>query len=255
MIFDTIPTKDVVDVISKSNTKKDVLVSLNIKPDGYNYKLLDNYCRLHTIDLTPLNIRRYAIQTQKAIKKIRIADTNVFCENSNYCYGRNLARRMVSCGHKYKCDKCGNCGEWMNSPITLHVDHINGVHNDNRHENLRFLCPNCHQQTPTWGNKNRSNVSKNTRCLICKSPLIGSSRKYCSRACVGVATGQRQEGKQKLMTRKVKRPELTILMQEIKDSNWCAIAKKYGVSDNTLRKWFKSAGINPNIIKPKSRHK
>lgn len=47
----------------------------------------------------------------------------------------------------------------MNKPITLHLDHINGVHNDNRFENLRFLCPNCHQQTDTWGNK-KTNMSE-----------------------------------------------------------------------------------------------
>lgn len=53
-----------------------------------------------------------------------------------------------------KCSKCPITNLWQGTPITLHVDHINGDHHDNRIENLRFLCPNCHSQTATFGNKN-----------------------------------------------------------------------------------------------------
>lgn len=53
---------------------------------------------------------------------------------------------------EYKCDICGNTGLWLGKKITLHLDHINGISNDHRMINLRFLCPNCHQQTSTWGN-------------------------------------------------------------------------------------------------------
>jgi endogenous inhibitor of DNA gyrase (YacG/DUF329 family) len=57
---------------------------------------------------------------------------------------------------EYKCDKCGNDGEWMNETLTLHLDHINGNRRDQRLSNLRFLCPNCHSQTETYcGKKNR----------------------------------------------------------------------------------------------------
>ena len=55
----------------------------------------------------------------------------------------------------YKCDKCGNQGEWLGKKLTLQIDHINGNHFDNRLENLRFLCPNCHAQTPTYAGKNK----------------------------------------------------------------------------------------------------
>ena len=54
----------------------------------------------------------------------------------------------------YECTCCGNKGEWLGKKLRLQVDHINGKHSDNRLENLRFLCPNCHSQTDTFAGKN-----------------------------------------------------------------------------------------------------
>lgn len=48
------------------------------------------------------------------------------------------------------CVECGITDSWNDKPIVLHLDHINGVNNDHRLENLRLLCPNCHSQTDTW---------------------------------------------------------------------------------------------------------
>lgn len=53
------------------------------------------------------------------------------------------------------CSECGLSETWNGKPIILHLDHINGVSNDHRLENLRLLCPNCHSQTDTWCGKNK----------------------------------------------------------------------------------------------------
>jgi 5-methylcytosine-specific restriction endonuclease McrA len=54
-------------------------------------------------------------------------------------------------------NKCSECGikEWLGEPLTVQIDHINGVNHDYRLENLRMLCPNCHSQTETHGTRNR----------------------------------------------------------------------------------------------------
>jgi 5-methylcytosine-specific restriction endonuclease McrA len=55
---------------------------------------------------------------------------------------------------EYQCQKCGNAGNWCGEKLTLHLDHKNGLLEDNRFENLEYLCPNCHSQCPTFGAKN-----------------------------------------------------------------------------------------------------
>ena len=53
------------------------------------------------------------------------------------------------------CACCGNAGRWQGQPLTLQLDHVNGRYNDNRLENLRWLCPNCHSQTETFAGRGK----------------------------------------------------------------------------------------------------
>lgn len=83
-----------------------------------------------------------------------LSDEDIFIENSTY--GRcSLKRRIITDKIiPYICSECNNPGEYNGKPLSLHLDHANGINNDNRVENLRFLCPNCHSQTETYAGKN-----------------------------------------------------------------------------------------------------
>ena len=80
----------------------------------------------------------------------------ILVENSSYTNNSRMKKRIINEGIiEYRCVSCGNNGEWLGKKLVLQLDHVNGINNDNRIENLRFLCPNCHSQTKTYAGKNQ----------------------------------------------------------------------------------------------------
>jgi hypothetical protein len=80
--------------------------------------------------------------------------SEILVERSTYTDRMRLKRRLVAAGLvPYACADCG-ISEWQDRPLVLQLDHLNGVGDDNRLENLRLLCPNCHSQTSTYCGRN-----------------------------------------------------------------------------------------------------
>jgi 5-methylcytosine-specific restriction endonuclease McrA len=69
--------------------------------------------------------------------------------NRSHLKGRLIKAQLL----ENRCEACG-LESWLGRPLNMHLDHANGVRNDNRLENLRMLCPNCHSQTPTYSGRN-----------------------------------------------------------------------------------------------------
>lgn len=132
--------------VNQSKCKSDVLRYLGIPIKSGNFQTLDRYLKSYNIDSSGLT---YDFKRgNKWVKKY--SDEQIFCEHSTY--GKPHLKKKIINENKlpYSCQECGLGPEWNNKQLVLQLDHINGINDDNRLENLRFLCPNCHSQTETY---------------------------------------------------------------------------------------------------------
>ena len=152
-------------ILSDYELKKMLTESISIREVlgkiGYNlngsggYSQLKNECKRRNIDIP--NYTYYG--DSDGIQKRR-DDKDIFCENSSFSR-QHLKERIIKNNLIiYKCEKCENEGEWKGEKLSLQLEHKNGVNDDNRLENLGFLCPNCHSQTDTFSGKS-CNKNKN----------------------------------------------------------------------------------------------
>jgi hypothetical protein len=131
----------------------------------------------------------------------------------------------------YSCEIC-KLSEWMDNPISLQLDHMNGVKKDNRLENLRWLCPNCHSQTNTFCGRNikKKKVVKPKSLFTPKN----KSKEWIENISIS--------------NRKVNRPskeEMEILVEKMSMEK---IGDKFGVSGNSARKWCRRYGIQTKPV-------
>jgi hypothetical protein len=161
----------------------------------------------------------------------------VLVPGSNYNRTK-LKERLYGTGLKARrCEICGQGEEWNGSRMSLILDHVNGVADDNRFENLRIVCPNCAATLDTHcGRKNRRSARACERCGVTFMPRAGKQR-YCSSYC-GTRHSIRRR-RPKPARRKVERPSYEQLMADVESMSFVAVGRKYGVSDNAVRKWIR----------------
>lgn len=120
---------------------------------GSSFKILKRRIQELSIDASHItNVKPHERLIKHQNKPISLTD--ILTKNTR-CQSSRLKIRLVKCGLlKDQCEMCGLLPIWNGMPITLQLDHRNGDHEDNRIENLRVICPNCHTQTSNYGSKN-----------------------------------------------------------------------------------------------------
>lgn len=131
----------------------------------------------------------------------------------------------------YVCAVCCMPPVWNGQSLTLRLDHINGDPTDNRLANLRFVCPNCDSQLPTFAGRNRK--TKN-RCLVCNSKITPG----CTR-CAACSNRDRPT--------KISWPPDMDLLAEVERTGYRATANRLGVSDKAVRKRLSKRLRAPNF--------
>lgn len=138
--------------VNESYCIAQVCKNLGITATASNYRTYYKYIKKYD-DIDTSHFTAKQQQTRGLKRTRRLSNEEVFVKNSTYPQAP-LRKRVIKQGLvKYSCSCCPIETEYNGMSITLQLDHINGDNTDNRIENLRFLCPNCHSQTDTYMNK------------------------------------------------------------------------------------------------------
>lgn len=219
-------------IINTSVSLSDVLTKLGLSNNGSgSYFMLNKYIKIFNIDIAFMEINKKHRAYNKDPKK-KLSHKELFIANSTI--SRSTIRRRILSENllPYKCNECGIPPIWRGNPLSLHLEHINGVNNDHRLENLCFLCPQCHSQTKTYAGRNNTKEFKKQVKHICDK--CGKPKSHGAILCKDCADEKAQY---------VPRPTKETLWEEIQTTPFTTLGKQYDVSDNAIRKWCKTYGL------------
>ncbi|HRN96375.1 MAG TPA: HNH endonuclease [Candidatus Levybacteria bacterium] len=146
--------QDLRKAIDTSTSIRQVLKKLRLREAGGNYVQITKYISIYKIDISHFMGKGWS-KGMTGIGKPLISLENILIQHSTY-QSFKLKKRLFSAGLKKRnCEECGWSKMAEDGRIPLELDHINGNRYDNRIENLRILCPNCHSLKPTHRGLNR----------------------------------------------------------------------------------------------------
>jgi hypothetical protein len=223
--------------VAESISFSEALRKLGMRPAGGNHATLKKYVEIWNIPtdhFDPARVRRAALAQRKItpLEEILVRD-------STYSRG-SLKRRLYAAGIKErKCELCRQGEVWQGQRMALILDHINGVATDNRISNLRIVCPNCAATLTTHCGRNLLLIDDRV-CEECGNAYRPNrvEQRYCSKDC-GIHHERPHKRVPRPESRKVPRPTYEQLKADLAEMSWLAVGRKYGVSDNAVRKWVR----------------
>jgi len=226
-----------------------LLKALGLKVAGGNY---DNMRR---------NLQRLGVDTSHWTGQAWNKDKQLK-DWSDYTRARQVKKNLFNIKDQ-KCEVCG-LSEWRGQKITLELHHIDGDRTNNTLENFQILCPNCHSITDNYRNKGNGEVQR--YCIDCNIEISKTAKRCCG--CAGIYR-ESKKGRIPLcpvknyckvcnveISRRATRCEICCkqnqeriiwpsteeLKKMVEESSYLAVAKKLGVSDNSVRKRIQRHG-------------
>lgn len=211
---------------NESNSYVGLLRKFGLDNKGGNHKTLKK--RLKEEGLSEDRLRTFVNRPKNRIENELMFTTDSVVHR--HAVKKRIIREKLI---EYKCKNCGLEPFWQNKKLVLILDHINGINNDHRIENLRFLCPNCNSQTSTFAGKNQFHNKKRNFCECGKHiAIVSKNCKKCYNKYHRIGIRE-----------KIKWPTKEELEQILKITPCSVLAKKLGVSDNAIGRRCKILGI------------
>lgn len=187
----------------------DVCRELCISVRGRNFDTIKKWIKEHNLDTSHFKSKSELVKERSFVKKY-VQDADVFKVGT---VKQATLKKHLRNHVPYVCSICRLEPTWNFKELVLHLDHIDGNSQNNQLSNLRFLCPNCHSQTPTYSGKKKKTTDPNWR----RGP--------------------------KLARRKVVWPTKDELEKLFKEHSVVSISRMFGVSDTAVRKWAKTYNL------------
>lgn len=231
------PVNDFKSLVQNSSSFREILRHFGLDMHGGNYATLHSRLKVEGINDSHL-YKGAAASRRKGLngavnRKKRPLD-QILVEHSTYARS-HVRRRLIESGLlETRCAICGQEPFWNGRPLTLSLDHINGIPDDNRLQNLRLLCPNCHSQTPNYVGRGQVRPRLHQvvyYCKQCGASVPGKSKSGLCRRCYD------------MNRRKVERPTTEFLIARIKEVGYRRTGREFGVSDNAIRKWIHGESV------------
>ncbi|MFE0727760.1 HNH endonuclease signature motif containing protein [Streptomyces antibioticus] len=146
----SIPEEELRALVPTATSYADVMRGLGMEVNDTNHRRVRRAVSRLGLDTGHFTRRSWARPERPAPPPTAHRVLVVLPEPAGRTNRERLHRALAEVGVAYACVECGNTGEWRGRRITLQIDHVNGDWRDNRRENLRYLCPNCHAITGTW---------------------------------------------------------------------------------------------------------